>query len=287
VPVVPHDPLFDSAWLKWAQAVVHSQTLQRDVEARAGDPDPDPVGAFRTEYQPHRHGFAVIVERVAPIPVGWRLLLGDIANNYRAALDHLAWALVSRGRTPPCSGALSRRQEKAVYFPIFEHRAEYNGALARNLPGVRRADAAKVRWCQPYHRSTRTRPRHPLALLAGINARDKHRTIQPLWAFPTRLDIEVTHLRDFALRQEVGWQRKGNALDVDTEVAFLRGWKIGSNPELEIQLHVTAQPTVGHRISVEMWAQMTGITVFNLLRQFSGQPASIHEIGATLRELPV
>lgn len=28
-------------------------------------------------------------------------MLGDIANDYRSAIDHLAWALVSRGRTPP------------------------------------------------------------------------------------------------------------------------------------------------------------------------------------------
>jgi hypothetical protein len=88
---VAYDPLFESAWLKWGQAIVHSQTLKRDIETRADDGNADPVGAFRTEYQPKRHGFAIIIEEVMPIPVRWRLLLGDIANNYRAALDHLAW----------------------------------------------------------------------------------------------------------------------------------------------------------------------------------------------------
>jgi hypothetical protein len=278
-----HDPLFDSAWLKWAQAIVHSQTLQRDIDTRTRDGDTDPVGAFRAEYQAKRHGFAVVIEEVAPIPVRWRLLLGDIANNYRAALDHLAWALVTRGRTPPSK--LTRREEKAVYFPIFENRREYNGQLPRYLPGVRRADGAKVRWCQPYRRGARNRPRDPLVLLASINSGDKHRTIQPLWAFPNRVDIEVTDLRDFALLRQDHWQRRADPLEVGTEVAFMRGWKMGSNPQLEVQLHIAATPTIDNRISLQVWSQMTGVLVFGLLRQFSDQPPSIHEIGAELAPL--
>ena len=155
-----YDPLFASAWLKWAQGVLHAQTLQADIERIGHKPDAYPVLAFRSEYQPNRHGFAVIAEEIAPIPVRWPLLLGDIANNYRAALDHLAWALVSRGRTPPAK--LTKRQENAVYFPIHKERAEFNGKVGSRLPGVRRADLAKVRRYQPYHHGPSVRPRHAL-----------------------------------------------------------------------------------------------------------------------------
>jgi hypothetical protein len=284
MPAAAYDPLFESAWVKWAQAIVHSQTLHRDIEARATNGHLDPIRAFRTEYHPKRHGFAVIIEDVAPIPVRWRLLLGDIANNYRAALDHLAWALVTRGRTPP--GTLKPRQEKAVYFPIFEDRLKYNAALARNLPGVRRADLAKVRWGQPYRNGPRNRPRHPLVLLASINNGDKHRTIQPLWAFPSRVDVEVAHMRNCVLRGSEHWRRRGDPLEVGTEIAFMYARRLGPDPELEMKLQVAPTPSIGNRISFREWDGWTGVFVMTLLRRFSEQPASIHEIGAELIPLP-
>jgi hypothetical protein len=281
-----HDPLFDSAWLKWTRAIVHSKALRRDIDARTSHGDTNPIRAFRTEYDPKRHGFAIVVEDIEPIPVGWRLLLGDIANNYRAALDHLAWALVTRGRTPPNTGKLTSRQEKSVYFPILEERLEYNRRLPIYLPGIRRADGAKVRWCQPYHRGARNRSRDPLVLLASINSGDKHRTIQPLWSFPSRVDIEVTDARDCVLSGSEHWKRRAYHLDIGSEVALMRCRKTGRNPQLEVQLNVASTPTIGNRISLREWDAQTSIFVFKLLRIFSEQPASIHEVGAELILLP-
>lgn len=287
-----YDPLFESAWLKWAWAIFHAQTLERDIAAWI-EKDPDPIRTVRAEYQPKSHGFAVIVEDIDPIPVQWRLLLGDIASNHRAALDHLAWALVSRGRTPPDTGKLTPKQEKAVYFPICESRQAFNaeiclpsGKSRPKLPGIRRADSAIVRHAQPYHRGTRNRPMDPFVMLTGINNGDKHRTIQPLWAYPSKIDIEVTHMRDCVLRGTEIWKRRGNPLDKDVEIAFLPGRKLGANPELEMKLHVTTTPTIGNRVGVREWHAKTGIGIFKLLREFSQQPASIHELGTELVELP-
>jgi hypothetical protein len=293
VPVATHDPLLDSAWLKWAWAVVHAQMLERDVAAWI-EKDPDPVRTFRTEYQPKRHGFAVIVEDIDPIPVRWQLLLGDVANNYRASLDHLAWALVSRGHTPPGSGKLTRKQEKAVYFPICEERQIFkaeirvpvNSKSRPRLPGIRRADAAIARRAQPYQRGPRNRPMDPFVVLAGINTGDKHRTIQPLWAYPSRIDIEVTHMRNCVLRGTEVWKRRGDPLDDGMEIAFLPARRLGPDPDLEMNLHVATSPTIGNRISVREWHAKTGMGIFRLLREFSAQPGSIHELGAEWVELP-
>jgi hypothetical protein len=282
---VSHDELFDSAWLKWGHALGHSQALRHAITARSGK-DANPVRAFRTEYQPKRHGFAIVVEDVEPIPVRWRLLMGDIANNYRAALDHFAWALVTRGHTPPETSKLTPSQERAIYFPVFDDRAKYNKALPRYLPGVRRADLTKVRWCQPYRRGPRSRPRDVLVLLAGINNDDKHRTIQPLWSFPSRVDIEVTDAQDCTLLRQEDWRRRANPLQAGTEVAFMRARKTGPDPRLDVQMQVASTPTIGNRISVEGWGDWTGVFIFSLLRQFSEQPASIHELGAELAPLP-
>jgi hypothetical protein len=278
--VPEHDPLFDSAWIKWSQAVLHSQTLEREIAARADDP----VRAFRTEYQSQRHGFAVIVDEIDAVPVRWQLLLGEVANNYRTALDHLAWALVRRGRTPP--DMLTARQQRGVYFPIFEDRGQFNQALARYLPGVRRADATKVRWCQPFRRAARNRSRDPLVLLSRITSGDKHRTIQPLWEYPSRVDLEVTDIHDSELRETQHWRRHATALEIGTEIAFMRCRKLGPDPQLELTITVASTPTIGNRISLRNWHQATGVFIFSLLRQFSGQPASIHDIGAELVPLP-
>ncbi len=269
------DPLFDSAWLKWGQAIVHTHTLYAEIEAFRVDGRNDPLVAFRTEYHANRHGFSVIAEQIAPVPAYWRLLLGDIANNYRSALDHLAWALVGRGRTP--QPFLTPRQREAVYFPIYDERAKYNAALHRKLPGVRRADLAIVRLAQPYRRGARLRPSHVLTILSGINTRDKHRTIQPIWVQPTGVDIEITDARDClpSKRRSIG---KGHPLQIGTELTFIPARKIGPNPEIDVQPRVTAEPSIGNRISIKEWGDKSGIYVFNILRSFADQPDEVGEL---------
>jgi hypothetical protein len=293
LPAATHDPLFDSAWLKWAWAILHAQTLERDIAAWS-EQNPNPVRAVRADYYPKRHGFALIITEIDPIPVRWQLMLGDIANNYRAAFDHLAWALVTRGRTPPESGLLTSKQEKAVYFPLCEDRRVFNAQIRvpptpktlLKLPGIRRADAAIVRRAQPYHRGPTKRPMDPFLLLASINTRDKHRAIHPVWAYPKRVDIEVTHMRNCVTRGTQVWSRRGNTLDVGAEVALIPARRLGPDPELEVKVSAPASPIIDNRVGVREWHAKTGIGLFKLLCQFSLQPASIHELGAEWAELP-
>jgi hypothetical protein len=158
------------------------QTLEADIDSLGPESDKKPTIGIRTEYQPKRHGFGVYITRIDPTPAGWGLLLGDIANNLRSALDQVAWALVTRGRTPP--DTLTAKQRKAVYLPIARRRTDFNAQVKTMLPGVRRADVAAVRRYQPYHPGTRRGRWSAWLLLAQVNAADKHRTIQPIFAFP-------------------------------------------------------------------------------------------------------
>lgn len=284
-----HDSRFDSAWLKWAQAVKHAHALEDDIDAFSEHHEP--LLRSRTEYQAKRHGFAVIVEEVGPTPIRWQLVLGDVANNYRAALDHLAWALVSRGRTPPGSGKLTSGQENAVYFPISEDRHQFNAQIRRpanlktrlNLPGIRRADAAKVRRRQPYHHSARRRSMHALVLLAGVNSGDKHRTVQPIWAQPTRVDLEVTDARDCEVPR-LGFRRNRNPLEVGVELAYIGVRRTGANPQLEVKVAVTAEPSIGNRISFKEWGTRAGAFISGLLIEFSDPSQELVEAtGVDLR----
>ncbi len=111
-----HDPLFASPWLKWGRAAVHAQALHADLDTFGSDGGDQPTFAVRAEYQPKRHGFAVIVADIDPMPPTWGLILGDVANNLRSALDQTAWAIVLRGRTPP--DLLTAEQQRKIYFPI-------------------------------------------------------------------------------------------------------------------------------------------------------------------------
>ena len=124
----PHDPLFDSPWLKWGQAVVHTQALEANVETFAEEAHRQPLARHRVEYHPQRHGFAILVDEIfVQTPVRWGLLLGDVVNNYRSALDQLAWALVSRGRTPP--DMLTKKKQKGIYFPLSVTREDFNAKI--------------------------------------------------------------------------------------------------------------------------------------------------------------
>jgi hypothetical protein len=282
-----HDRLFDSAWFKWAQAIVHANALQTEIKASADHGYSQPLFTAGTHYEPKRHGFAVVVETVAPVPMRWRLLLGDIASDYRASLDHLAWALVSRGSTPPGSGKLTGSQEKAVYFLISEHRAAFNAEIREppkpesrlKMPGLRRADSAKVRRYQPYH-YTRGRSMHVFTLLTKINNADKHQTVQPLLPTPTRVNIEVTDVRDCVPPSipRRGFPRRATALEPDAEVAFIRTRKTGPNPELDVKLDLIAEPCVHERVGVGEWVGRCGAHIARLLSEFSDPPEGIAEI---------
>jgi hypothetical protein len=118
---VNRDPLFDSAWLKWGRAIHHAKTLQTELDEASANSGP--LVSVRTEYQSRRHGFAVCATEVRDAPAEWGLLVGDVAFNYRSALDHGAWALVTKNRRPP--EILTDRGKKGVYFPIVRKRSDF------------------------------------------------------------------------------------------------------------------------------------------------------------------
>lgn len=268
------DPLFESAWLKWGQAMHHARALQVDIDAApAVTGEVDPLVAVTTDYHPRRHGFSLNAAEVLATPVQWGLLLGDVANNYRCALDHLAWALVTRGATPPA--ALTPQQQGVIYFPIAEGRPQFNRDRPRKLPGVRRGDVAKIRRQQPYHYARRNRVRHSLLILSRLNNRDKHRSIEPVWAQPTQLDIEITARHDCVLPRATRFVRTPEPLRAGAELAFIRVRKTGPSPSLEVATRCAVLPSIENRIAVKEWVVQTGAMIGTLLGEFSDPPQDV------------
>lgn len=96
----------------------------------------------------------------------WRLMVGDIATNLRASLDHIAYQLALQ----------TSKRRHDTYFPLLQKRND-RIFIKRTIhfnPEIRK----KMEGFQPYHA---TEPRsHPLWVVSKLANIDKHRCINIL-----------------------------------------------------------------------------------------------------------
>jgi hypothetical protein len=106
-------------------------------------------------------------------PAEWGLIIGDAAQNLRAALDHLYWQLA---RTEG-GGVIDPSQASRVQFPIAVEAGQFRAAH------LHPDDAEFVDSLQPYRASDPLRGAvspvhsHPLASLRALSNIDKHRVL--------------------------------------------------------------------------------------------------------------
>jgi hypothetical protein len=269
---------FESAWLKWGRAVLHMQALEAEITRFVHETSGTPFGAFRTEYEARRHGFSMRVDRVDSLPPSWNVLLGDFANNLMCALDHLAWALVARGR----ASGLTEAQEARIYFPVTSSRTHYNNVVARMLPGVRRADRAKIRAVQPWLKGKRGVEWHCYSILKRIVSHDKHREIQGLWMLPKFRAMGVHRAHDCEVTSVKGTHA---LMELDAEVAFIRARKLGPSPRLQMAYEVSTLPVFHPHLELQTWMDISAVEVMRLLGQFSPPPETLMALGVNLDDL--
>ena len=267
-----HGPeLFEGAWLKWAWAKAHAQTLQANVNAYGRDQKTGlTLGAY---YDPKRHRIEVVVAEIDDLPVAWSVVIGDIAHNYRSCLDQIAWALVTRGRTPP--DTLTYEQQGRVGFPIYTKRKRFNKALARQLPGVRRSDVAIVRSYQPYHGGERKAARYALAVLRKLSNDDKHRTIQTALLVPQSSTYFVHDPTDCTITRIpesfVLWE----PLQVGTKLAPIYVKKTGPDPNVKVGGNLAIQPGLPQGVVLGEWLEVTDALISRLLKSLSDPPTEL------------
>jgi hypothetical protein len=157
----------------------HPQPLTLDFKA---DPDPQVI--------------PMIVKTIEDPDPLMSLIVGDALNNFRAALDHIAWQLVVHGGKPPSDPAA----EEAVKFPILIGPSkkglpadQYFSQVCASgaLPGIDSVHETIVRQHQPYQRGDLAES-HPLALLQRFNNVDKHRGIHLVLFSPIQMGFSVT-----------------------------------------------------------------------------------------------
>lgn len=163
----PRHPL-DGVKLKVGRALEHLLALDDEIAAYR---DKDPYKILREiDYGDSRLRFSYWLTEFPPPHLS--VVIGDVVNNLRSALDHLAWQLVlANGGTP-------RSDRPATQFPIRLKQRDRSGNVRppEVAGGVAPAVVAELDQLQPYQR--RLDPeKHPLALLAELSNVDKHRTL--------------------------------------------------------------------------------------------------------------
>lgn len=144
--------------------------------ARADEHIHDLEGRLKTFFG--KHPYKVAVQRdpktrkpiyylagVEDVPPDIALVVGDVIQNLRSALDHLAYQLVLVGTGKP--GPFFH-----VYFPIFDSAPEYKAGKTRQIKGMRQEAIDAVDAIKPYKGGNDT-----LWQLHSLNRIDKHRLI--------------------------------------------------------------------------------------------------------------
>jgi hypothetical protein len=120
--------------------------------------------------------------------------------------------------------------------------------------------------------------------LAKVNTSDKHRTIEPVWAFPIHTAIEISESRDCVVPSRNVPSKRG-ALKVDAELVFIRARKTGPNPHIEVVPHLLAEPAIQEHLLVREWLRTSIFSGQKLLTEFSEMPPNIGSIGIDLDAL--
>jgi hypothetical protein len=168
-----------SSWAKLSRAKDHADALDFQL-AEATDSDKHPL-TFDRQFEPETvikiDGKMVVhvVFSIATIPTftsDHAVLLGDALHNFRSALDHLAWALVKRGRAK-----LNAKTAKTIAFPMVKVGTNYRSlSESRYLPGVDSKLLTKIERYQPYRRTSVGRT---MRTLGNLSDTDKHRFLIP------------------------------------------------------------------------------------------------------------
>ena len=118
-----------------------------------------------TKRDPETRELLYYVESISEVPVTVLLILGDVLNNLRSALDHVAYQLVMVG-TGTAPG-------KHVYFPIAEDATSYQAAISGKVKGARQGAIKVIEAIEAYKGGKG----HQLWVLNKLNNIDKHRLL--------------------------------------------------------------------------------------------------------------
>lgn len=182
---------------------------QAELETRGAEWLPHAVG-MTLRRDPDSEWFLFrFHERGPRPPLG--LVLGDVVNNLKGALDILVWQLVL---------VAGNRPRNSTAFPVATTESQWRKEAQRRLPGVAGQWAAVIDELQPYR--AKEPLQHPLAILNRTNNRSKHQVVAPTliseleWTPEFEVRVPGTTSRsvpDVAHELEVTWPTGEDLVD--------------------------------------------------------------------------
>lgn len=214
------------------------------------------------------------VSEIDPIATLWALKFGDVIQNLRASLDHVAWAVYQRG------SRVGAADEGQVHFPFALTYSSWSGQHQKRFPGARRADLAIVRRYQPYRIRKRVRRSYAFTYLARLSNNDKHRTLHLMVARPTGLtNYKVREVRGCTVTQ-IAPTKGFVPTEIGTELVrvYVRKDRSGLEPYLEVYGKTLCDMTIDKSVFVDAWCIQATEVVRLLLTEFAPPPESITKL---------
>jgi hypothetical protein len=170
-------PLHLSPFLKVERAKKHIGELDAALAAFKSS-KPYKIGALYNAQTPQLLHY--YLEDLTDIPADISLICGDIIQNLRSALDHLACQLIITGGHEPCldSG-----------FPIFDTPAKYKSGLKAKVQGMRQDAIDAFDAVEPYEGGRGD----ALWRIHKLNNIDKHRFVVFVASKVTAIDL-MSHM---------------------------------------------------------------------------------------------
>jgi hypothetical protein len=159
--------------MKVQRAMRHLDDLRKAIESFfeskpykcSGKPD---LRARKIEYT---------MDSVEKVPDEIPLIVGDLIQNLRTALDQTAYKLYLKGTG---GGSVSTK----IYFPIFDSQKQYDDNKGGRTQGILAADLAKIDAIQPYKGGNDL-----LWAVHKLNNIDKHRLLLAVGSALHSIDV--------------------------------------------------------------------------------------------------
>lgn len=240
----------DGARAKLGWANKHFETLKADISRL---PDEAKNVRISQQFEPNEGRIQLIISSVPNYPTEWSLLIGDAVQNFRAALNYLAWELAKWNLAKQ---GLSRDPDGGTQYPIATQPQHFQRHYVKDIhpnhialmehlqpyrPGA--MERTETQYVQPYKWYLEWAPtiNHPLGRLQTLSNADKHQSLRPI-----------------AIRHAVGSLRPEAYRGIDCEITSVAMFatdifKIGAvwanivvrptgnNPQVEMNDHFTPE----------------------------------------------
>jgi hypothetical protein len=212
----------DEARAKVARAFRHLEELNNEVHAFADAHPYSGVLDFDSEAPKIViRAKAAVPDEPVPLVVG--VIVGDVLNNLRSALEYLAWQLAIIGKGP----------DKDTHFPICDTRDKWRDWGNGNVKRLQPKHAAVIERVQPYHgRQTGAL----LFIIARLNNTDKHAVVSATsWA----ARFEPPKIAGGIRAMRIGFEEGGLPMYDGAPIARILHLELAPGVKVDVKMPVT------------------------------------------------